>query len=150
MKKLTALFMALVMMMAMATTASAITINNTANGTYKAYKVLEIEGTTKDAIRYKNSISAWQGVVTANATVDGDNYVTAFNETAEAFAEAVVAVIGRTPDKSKTASGTSVEMDFEDGYWVLESPTEGAVIAFTVFGGKIIKDNGTGVVGEYG
>lgn len=61
MKKLTALFLAVVMMMALALPASAaeITIENAASGTYKAYKVLEVEG-SKDAIRYKNDIDAWE------------------------------------------------------------------------------------------
>lgn len=144
MKKLTALFMALVMMMAMATTASAVqfTIDGaTTEKDYKAYKVLKVEG-TKDAIRYKAD-DDWASFINDYAALEksADGYVsegTGF--TAAAFAADVINA-GIGPDVTSNTG----KIDLDNGYWVMFSPL-GTPFVFTVIedeistGGTTIKE----------
>lgn len=160
MKKLTALFMALVMMMAMATTASAaddgkITIANATTGTvYEVYKVFDLEeyDTTKGHYFFKVDPS-WKGFVTGSGagasyvTVDGGDYV--FKEVsfdAEDFATAAHSYATSKPigaTATATAAGATVEINnLPHGYYIVKSSRGSTFGAVTVISGGMVNGSG--------
>ena len=115
MKKLTALFLAVVMMMALATSASAvmtetgtIKINNAAVGaTYKLYRVFDLESVNSDKNVYVRS-NKWREYINNTYFTVNDGYVTA----TDAFDTDTEAAVFATEIKTY-ADGNSIAADAE-------------------------------------
>ena len=151
MKKLTALFLAVVMMMALATSASAagtgiIKITGATTGTtYNIYKVLDVEN-TEDAYRYKE-VSGWGDFVNAQTTyvtvTDGyvvwkDYGVDATAFVAAAYSYATTENISATD--SQVAAGSSVTFEnLDPGYYIVKSSRGDSIGAGTTINGGTVE-----------
>ena len=154
MKKLTALFMAIVMMMAMATTASAagtttVTIEKANVGTYKAYRVLEVHKTVGGTYYYKADAD-WKTFLEGLTYVsfDDNGVVSEWNGTAAAFAEDVIDNIGtKSADAEANVvnyQDTATLANLENGYYVVQNGnTTMKPLVFAVYDGAILDLEGS-------
>lgn len=141
-KKITTLFLALIMILSMATTAFAETGTNTNDGkitinnaiedvTYSVYQIMKLESfdTVNQAYTYKAASDTWNTWLKTQTTyvnVDAQGYVTWVNGAdAEAFAKAALTYAKNSSiaaTKSATATGTTVEFTALNlGYYLVDS-----------------------------
>ena len=162
MKKLAALFMSIIMMMALATSASAaddgkITINNATSGTvYTVYKVFDLKSYDLAKNHYFFTVdSTWKDFVTAPGegasyvTVDDGNYVfknNAFSSNAAEFAKKAYTYASShsiPATTTVTATGSTVEIsDLAHGYYIVKSSRGDTLSAATVVSGGMVNSSG--------
>ena len=162
MKKLAALFMSIIMMMALATSASAadndgkITINNATSGTvYTVYKVFDLKSYDQGKNHYFFTVdSTWEGFVTvpgdgaSYVTVDDGKYVfkaSTFNSGEFAKRAYTYASSHSIPATTTvTAAGSTVEIsNLAHGYYIVKSSRGNDLSAVTVVSGGMVDSSGT-------